>query len=285
MTTVRDRRVLVFGGTRGLGRALAHRLAADGAAVFVASRSRAAVDAAVEGLAARQPARPPHGLRCDIAKEVDVGAAFDAALDTMDGLDAVVNCAGVLGPTGPTDSVDWAEWRAAVETNLFGSALVARAAITVFRRTGKGKLVFLSGGGATKALPGMSSYCASKAGLVRLVETLAEELRDTQIDVNAVAPGPLATDMLTEVEAAGPDAVGAEYHRQVRTWRRQGATPLDTPVGLIEFLISAESDGVRGRLISALWDPWQDPPALTEALRDKDMFMLRRVDLNPARSS
>ena len=124
----------------------------------------------------------------------------------LPGLDILVNNAGVYGPMGPIEENDWEAWVRAIQINLFGTVLMSRAVIPIFRGQNYGKIINLSGGGATAPLPRMSSYAASKAAVVRLTETLAEELRDAHVDVNAIAPGALNTRLLDEVLAAGPSA-------------------------------------------------------------------------------
>ena len=101
-------------------------------------------------------------------------------------------------------TVDWGEWMRAIEINLYGSVLMCRAVSAVISEARRGKIVQLSGGGATNPLPRISAYAVSKAAIVRFVETLAEEVRDEHIDVNAIAPGALNTRMLDEVLEAGP---------------------------------------------------------------------------------
>ena len=137
-----------------------------------------------------------------------------ATADTIfDTLHILVNNAGIYGPMGPTDEVDFEEWRRAVDINLHGTLLPCRAAMRRFKKTGGGKIVNLSGGGATNPMPNLSAYAASKAAVVRLTETLALELQPFRVDVNAVAPGALNTRLLDEVIAAGPDKVGAKFYQ------------------------------------------------------------------------
>jgi 3-oxoacyl-[acyl-carrier protein] reductase len=164
-----------------------------------------------------------------------------------------------------------------VRVNLFGTVLMCRAVIPLLRRRGFGKIVNLSGGGATAPLPFLSAYAASKAAVVRLTETLAHELKDARIDVNALAPGALNTRLLDEVLAAGPEKIGAEFHRRALRQRDEGGAPLDKGAELCVFLASAESDGISGRLLSALWDDWRALPARREELERSDVYTLRRI--------
>jgi 3-oxoacyl-[acyl-carrier protein] reductase len=192
-------------------------------------------------------------------------------------VDVLVNNAGIYGPKGESEKVTFGEWARAVETNLFGTFLPCQAAIPQMKQTGRGKIINLSGGGATNPLPRLSAYAASKAAVVRLTETLAEELREFSIDVNAIAPGALNTRLLEEVLRAGPEAVGHEFYQKSLKQRDSGGAPLDKAARLCVFLASEMSDGITGRLISALWDPWENLHELREQLAKSDIYTLRRI--------
>jgi NAD(P)-dependent dehydrogenase (short-subunit alcohol dehydrogenase family) len=188
----------------------------------------------------------------------------------------LVNNAGIYGPKGPTEEVAWEEWEQAMRVNLFGSVLCCRAVVPHFRAHGYGKIVQLSGGGATAPLPRLSAYAASKAAVVRFAETLAEELRGTGVDVNSVAPGALNTRLLGEVLEAGPERVGATFYERALEQQASGGTPLELAARLAVFLASEESDGITGKLISAPWDPWEELPSHADDL-STDVYTLRRI--------
>lgn len=174
------------------------------------------------------------------------------------------------------DSI-WDDWVDAVRVNLFGTALMCRAIIPVLRRRGHGKIINLSGGGATQPLPRISAYAASKAAVVRLTETLALELHDARVDVNAIAPGALNTRLLDEILAAGPEKVGPELYERSIEQQEKGGTPLETGAALAVFLASAQSDGISGRLLSAVWDDWRNLSRWREKLARSDVYTLRRI--------
>ena len=123
--------------------------------------------------------------------------------------------------------MDWDEWVRAIEINLIGTVLPCRGCFPCSGSRGYGKIVNLSGGGATAPLPRLSAYAASKAAVVRFTETLAEELRRTGIDVNAIAPGALNTRLLDEVLAAGPDKVGKSFYERALKQKAEGGAPLE----------------------------------------------------------
>src|SRR5262249_14598488 len=149
-------------------------------------------------------------------------AIAERARSLLPDVSILVNNAGVYGPIGRLEDVDWVAWAEAIRINLLGTAQMCRAVIPLLRARGYGKVVNLSGGGATAPLPRFSAYAASKAAVVRLTETLAEELRDARIDVNAIAPGPLNTRLLDQVLAAGPEAAGEAFYRRALEQRAEG---------------------------------------------------------------
>jgi NAD(P)-dependent dehydrogenase (short-subunit alcohol dehydrogenase family) len=172
--------------------------------------------------------------------------------------------------------VDWDQWRQAVNINLFGTVLCCRAFLPMLERASRGKIVILSGGGATKPLPNLSAYATSKAAIARFGETLAEELRESNIDVNLVAPGALNTRLLEEVLEAGPDRVGAAFYEASMKQKESGGTPLERGAELCVYLASNASDGITGKLISAVWDPWERLDRWRDELRS-DIYTLRRI--------
>jgi NAD(P)-dependent dehydrogenase (short-subunit alcohol dehydrogenase family) len=143
--------------------------------------------------------------------------------------------------------------------------------------SGQERSFCFQGGGATKARPFLSAYAASKAALVRFGETLAEEVKEAGIDVNAVAPGAMNTRLLDDLLDAGPERIGPAAHEESIAQQRTGGTPLEAGAALCAFLASAESNGITGRLISAVWDPWRDLLARREELRASDVYTLRRI--------
>jgi NAD(P)-dependent dehydrogenase (short-subunit alcohol dehydrogenase family) len=273
-----QRNAIITGGSQGLGRAIAEAYVRAGASVAICARDAKALQATRDDLAKlAAPGQKIVARTCDVSVEDDVKALVADARSELGSIHILVNNAGVYGPMGPTESVSLAEWRRAIDINLFGVLLPCREVIPDFRASGYGKIVILSGGGATNPLPNISSYAASKAAVVRLMETFAEELRASRVDVNAIAPGALATRLVDEVLAAGPDKVGAAFYEKNRKWKAEGATPLHLGADLAVYLGSAESDGITGKLISAQWDPWSRLHEHREELSASDIYCLRRI--------
>ena len=272
------RSALIAGASQGLGREIAAAYVGGGASVMLCARDAAMLDATLTelvplaGACQRVVAR-----QCDVSKPDQVSALVEAALATFPALDILVNSASIYGPKGPVEDNDWATWVQAIEINLYGAVLLCRALVPHLKRRRYGKIVQLSGGGATTPLPRLSAYAAAKAAVVRFAETLAHELVPYRIDVNCIAPGVLNTSMLDEILAAGPDVVGQDFYDRSKKQKESGATPLAKGTALAVYLASPASDGITGRLLSAVWDPWPDLARHKEALAGSDIYTLRRI--------
>lgn len=268
---------IITGSSQGLGRTIAEQFLREGANVVLCARTEKDLVATRDELARLAPQQKVLARTCDVSSEQQVAELTRFAISQLGSIQALVLNAGIYGPMGPTESVDLAEWRRAIDINLYGVLLPCRALIPHFKQAGRGKIVILSGGGATNPLPNISSYAASKAAVVRLMETLAEELRASKVDVNAIAPGALATRLVDEVLAAGPEKVGQAFFEKNKQWKEKGATPLHLGAGLAVYLASAESDGITGKLLSAQWDPWAKLHEHRDELAKSDIYCLRRI--------
>ena len=275
---LQGRTAIITGASQGLGLEIATQYVAAGASVIICARDEGMLSKAADVLkrSASNDQVISH-IVADVAESEAVDALIDFAIDRMGRIDILVNNAGIYGPKGPTDSVDWAQWVQAINVNLLGSVLMCRAVITHMKRQGYGKIVQLSGGGATNPLPNLSSYAVSKAGIVRFIETLAIEAAEYAIDANAIAPGALNTRMLDEILASDPEAVGKGFYERALQQKASGGAGLEKGARLAVFLGSAGSDGITGKLISAIWDPWEELDRYKADLEDSDIYTLRRI--------
>jgi 3-oxoacyl-[acyl-carrier protein] reductase len=277
---LRGRSALITGASRGLGLAVAGAFVAAGADVFVCARTPGPLRRAAEELGGGIVRKDQKVFfrAGDVSRPGEAASIAGEALEKFPDLTVLVNNAGIYGPMGSLDKIEWRDFVRAVETNLFGPALMARALLPHFRRQKYGKIIQLSGGGATSPLLRLESYGASKAGAVRLAETLALDLSEYNVDVNSVAPGLLDTGMLSQVLEAGPEAVGQTYYDKMADSRSGGrCTDMSVPAALCVFLASAASDGITGRLISAVWDDYADWPNHLDELKKSDLYTLRRI--------
>jgi len=274
-----DRVAVVTGASRGLGQVVAHVLLERGAHLVLAARDRETLDSVAIELEsrARSTTQQIVSVAADVARPADVERLVRRTEHHFGRLDILVCNAGVYGPLGSIEDVDWTEWVKAIEINLLVTVPCCPAVLPIMRRLSRSKIVTLSSGGATQPLARISAYAASKAPVVRFTETLAEEVRGTGIDVNSVAPGALNTRLLDEVLTAGPEQVGESFYARAMRQKTDGGTPLQRGAELIAFLASPESDGISGRLLSAVWDDWKSLPTERERLAQSDVYTLRRI--------
>ena len=278
MLKLADRGAIVTGASAGLGYAIARAFVTEGANVVICGRSPGSLQEAYTSLSALAlPGRQVRMHGCDVASEAQVNHLIGFAVEQLGEVQILVNNAGVQGPIGNTEDVSLEAWRHTFEINLYGTLFACRALIPHLRSQGYGKILNLSGGGAASPRPFFSAYAASKAAVVRLTENLAEELRVAHIDVNAVAPGALNTQMLEQTLAAGPGLIGEGQFMQAAKQKECGGSSLERAAALCVFLASPASDGITGRLISAPWDPWPGLHEHAEELSSSDIYTLRRI--------
>jgi 3-oxoacyl-[acyl-carrier protein] reductase len=265
---------LITGGGRGIGRAIALAFAHEGATVVVASRTLSEVNETVTHL--KTIGASALALKVDVSQVQDVERMVQLSIQEFGQIDILVNCAGMFGPIGPLVKNDTAKWIETITVNLIGTFLCCKAVLPFMIEQGSGKIINLSGGGAANPHPNFSAYGTSKAAVVRFTETFAEEVKAFNVQANAIAPGGVNTRLQDEVIAAG-DLAGAEGLANAKKIKQTGGTPLDKPVGLAVFLASEESNGITGKLISAVWDDWQNMGENVSEIVTSDIYTLRRV--------
>ena len=272
------RNAIITGANRGFGFEVAKKFVAEGASLVICGRDANQVSNAVDALQKLSSSKQTIiGLPLDVSKEESVKNLIDTAIAKLGRIDIVVNNAGVYGPKGLIEDVDSGEWISAININLFSVFFICKWILPHMKKNNAGKIINLSGGGATAPLPRISAYAASKAAVVRLTETLAEECREYSIEINAIAPGALNTRLLEEVIESGPDRVGKAFYEKALKQKSDGGTPLDLGASLCVYLASSESNGITGKLISAPWDPWQNLAHYREDLKNTDIYTLRRI--------
>lgn len=272
------KKAIITGANQGLGLEIARKYVLAGADLMLCARNvnmLAAARAELVKLASVGQQIVTQAV--DVSVESEVNVVVVQTLKLLGGCHILVNNAGVYGPKGEIESVVWSDWVKAIEINVYGSILMSRAVLPHFKAQGYGKVIQLSGGGATNPLPRISAYAVSKAAIVRYAETLAEEVRGTGIDVNSIAPGALNTRMLDEILEAGPAKVGQAFYDRALKQKESGGTPLERGADLAVFLASPVSDGITAKLISSVWDNWENWPEHLHELSGSDAYTLRRI--------
>ena len=273
----KSKNVIITGGTVGFGKALAEKFLNEGANISICSRNEQQLFDTQSELLSKFPNQIILVKKCDVSIEKDVKEFIAYSLDTFKTIHVLILNAGVYGPMGPIETVSLDEWRKSIDINLFGVLLPCRELIPHFKQNKYGKIIVLSGGGATNPMPNLSSYATAKAAVVRLVETLSKELLSYNVDINAIAPGAMSTRMMQQVIDAGPEIVGDEFFKNNQNWKQNGVTSMELGTNLAVYLSTADSNGVTGKLISAQWDDWKNFDNHLNDLQNSDIYTIRRI--------
>jgi NAD(P)-dependent dehydrogenase (short-subunit alcohol dehydrogenase family) len=263
--------VLITGAGRGVGKRLAMGFAQAGARVGLLARSQAELDLAK--LEIEQAGGNALRLRADVRDQEQLTAAVDRMRAVFGGLDVLIAAAAVQGPIGPFLNAKTRAWTEAIEINLIGMANSVRAALPPMVEKRSGKIILIAGGGSGHARPNFSAYASAKAAMVRFAETVAEEVRDDNVQINCMSPGGAYTHMTDEILHAGEERAGRREIEDAEQVRVTGGISPEKQIQLALFLASESSNHISGKLIHVN-DDWR------RFERDNmrpELYTLRRV--------
>ncbi len=270
-----DKNILITGASRGLGRGLAEYFSTSGAnLVLLSKKSEDLIN--LFGNPAKGITKKIEFISCDLSDEEAVVNLAKRLQDYR--FDSVINNAAVQTPIGSLQDIGWEAWKTAIQVNLMAPVFIIRATLQnmLLGETG-GSIINISGGGVSAPRPYFSAYATAKSGLVGFTATLAEELRGKKVRVNAIAPGPMPTDMLKQVLASDVDMVGTDEVTKAAKVLNAPTNSFKSVAKLCEFLISDKSSKITGKLISVLWDEWDKFDQLPEAVLKSDLYTMRRI--------
>lgn len=273
-----DRRdlALVTGANRGLGRLCALELSRAGADLLLVARDASALEAVAREVHALAPQAGVTCLPADLSLS-DAPRAIAEVGRGLGGVDILVNNAAVQGPIGPTWEIDAADFEATLRLDFLSPVRLCQALIPAMRDKGRGWIVNISGGGATGPRPNFSAYGAAKTALVRFSETLAAEASDIGVRVNALAPGAFASQMSRAVKAHAQAAGESEAATAERLLAQDDQENAAKAARLVAYLTLGAGRDISGKLISAVWDPWDRLHLNPDVINNKDVFTLRRI--------
>jgi NAD(P)-dependent dehydrogenase (short-subunit alcohol dehydrogenase family) len=272
---------LITGAGRGIGRAIALGFAAQGARLALAARTSGELEETARQISENngEPARETLVIPVDVTDETGVEDMVKQTLDRFGGIDILVNNAGIGGPVGVMQDNDVDSWIQTMQVNVIGLYLCSRAVIPAMVRNGGGKIVNLAGAGANNGWAYLSAYCASKAAVVRLTEVLSLELAEQNIQVNALGPGSIDTQMWQELRDGAAEVNATEIYELGQRVTSGGGASLEDTVALAVFLAGDDSGALNGRLISAVADDFTNLAPQIPEIMASDTYTLRRVDL------
>ena len=271
MISIREKSVLIAGAGRGIGKRLAMGFAEAGARVGLLARSQPELDLAK--LEIEQAGGNALRIRADIRDVEQMNAAVDRIRVVFGGLDVLVVAAGVQGPIGPFVATKPKAWNEAIEINLIGVANACRAALPPMIEKRSGKIILLTGGGSADSRPNFTAYAAAKTAIVRLVECLADEVRDHNVQVNGMAPGASYSHMTDEILNAGEEKAGRKEIEDAERVRVTGGVSPEKQIQLAVFLASEGSNHISGKLIHVN-DDWK---RFESQNMKPELYTLRRV--------
>jgi NAD(P)-dependent dehydrogenase (short-subunit alcohol dehydrogenase family) len=243
MDRLKGKVAIVTGGGSGIGKALARRLAADGAAVVIADLAN--YDTAAAEIAKATGARML-GLQVDVSSENDVARMAAETVKAFGRIDILVNNAAVFSTIKlkPFEEIGVAEWRKVMDVNILGVALCCRACVPHMRKSGAGRIINLASGAPIKGVPLFLHYISSKGAVIAMTRGLARELGKDGITVNSLAPG------FTLSENVAKDPVHVQQGERTRMTRaiQRDETPEDL-VGAVSFLASADAAFITGQTL------------------------------------
>jgi NAD(P)-dependent dehydrogenase (short-subunit alcohol dehydrogenase family) len=242
---LKGKTAIVTGGGRGIGRAIARKLAGEGAAVLVASRSSKEIDAVAAEI--QQAGGRAKAVAADVSKLAECEKIVRATREAFGAIDILVNNAGILGPVAPAEGITPQQWDDVIAINLTSVFLMSRLVVPEMYERGSGAILNVSSIAAKAALPMNSAYAASKAGVSGLTRTMAAEGARKGVRVNAISPGPVGdTDMWQELAAhLGP--MSAHVVDRILQGRLQTT---DEIAAAALFLVSDHASVITGQILN-----------------------------------
>ncbi|BEI32952.1 SDR family NAD(P)-dependent oxidoreductase [Polynucleobacter sp. HIN5] len=266
---------LITGASKGLGAHLVRRFWLSGYSLVVVARKIRDIQLILKDLPNRS-SQKVIPLTCNLCESSEITSLIKDIQRVIPDLKVLVNNAAIQGPIGPFTDISLQDWYQTLQVNLFAPVALSQGLIPLLKKSGGASIINLSGGGAASPRANFSAYATAKAGLVRFSETIAEELRDQDIRVNCIAPGAMKTGMLEEVLRSGGAAGIHETSMAIKVLDGGGAS-MDRVADLALFLASDSSKRITGKLISAIWDNWEQWHQDLEYLSQSDVYTLRRI--------
>jgi len=270
--------VLITGATMGLGRLLANSFLLQGLDLVICARDEKNLTRTVDELN-RMAGKNQRiiGLSCDVSQTESVKVL--KRMTELQGIEisTLICNAGVIGPIGRFSQVKLDSWFEAFQINLNGVVNPVRMFLPNMLQKGIGRVIHISGGGATAPLESMSSYASSKAAAVRFIETLAVEYKDSGVTFNSVAPGIMTSRLLDEMLDAGRELIGENLFQRAEFRKNSNQDSTINAIKLIKFLSSKSSQEINGKLVSAEWDNWEEWTIHASELQNSDVYTLRRI--------
>ena len=273
----KNKNIIITGATGGLGSALAIRYYHEGGNLILIGRSIVKLNSLKEKLLIDKKSKQfIKIIKLDLSNLDIIKKVIIKELSNITKIDILINCAAIQGPIGKSWENNFKEWQKTFNTNFYSTMILTNTILSFMLKYKTGNIINISGGGSTSSRPDFSSYAISKTALVRYTEILAEELSNTKIKVNSIAPGIMATNMTKVVIKNKKNISNINELKAANKVLLEGDN-MEKALNLCLFLSCKESKGINGKLISAAWDPWDKITNNLEHISKSDIYTLRRI--------
>ena len=270
----KNKNVIITGGTSGIGKVAAANFLDKGANVLVLSSTKKRVEESKKSLRSGNLS----ALVADVSDTKSYSKIGTFIRNKFKGrVDILINAAGIYGPIDKLEKIKPRDWAYTFSVNVFGTVNMCMLVTPLMKKKRKGKIINFSGGG-DGPFPRFTAYSASKAAILRFTESFGAELKDYNIQVNAVAPGAINTSFLEKVLQAGSAKAGREFYQKSVKQKEEGGVSPQKVANLILFLSSERSGKLTGKFLSAVWDDWKEFPKRTKSIISSDLYNIRRIN-------
>ncbi|MBS3112370.1 SDR family oxidoreductase [Candidatus Woesearchaeota archaeon] len=270
-----QKHIIITGGSGGIGKIISHKFLQLGDLVTLISRNIEHLKNTKEEFS--KYSKSIHILQADVSNHTHfskIESFINSKLNKK--VDVLINAAGVYGPIGRLETTKANEWEETFKINVYGTVNMCRLIIPFMKKSNNGTIINFSGGG-DGPFPNFTSYSASKGAIIRFTESLASELIEFGITVNAIAPGAVNTQLLDKVLKTSPDKVGKEFYEKSLIQKSSGGASPEKTAELIALLASGYFGKLSGKILSSIHDDFQKIKTNSSQIINSDIYNLRRI--------
>jgi len=277
MALLKNKTAIITGAAGGIGSVIAETLAKEKCNLVLADYAPKNLSLVAKKIAKHHCQILQ--ISIDVCDQKKIKQSIAKTIKKFSKIDILINAAGIYGPIGPFVDINIDNWIETININLIGTVLAIKEVLPFMIKQKNGKIINFSGGGAASPFPNFSGYATSKSAIVRFTETLAEELKPYNIQINAISPGAVNTNMLKEALKAGPKLTGQETYQRIKKQKNNGGDSPQLGADLALFLASEKSYNLSGKMISAKWDDWRkwNKRKINQIMKSQN-YALRRID-------
>lgn len=266
---LKNKVIIITGAGRGIGRLITEGLVAHGAVPVIGARTVSEIESLREALR-ESGCRNVLGGKLDISSSESISDFVEMATNTYKKIDGLINNAAIPGPVAPLEKTDIEQWEETIEINLIGAVRMSRMVLPIMKKKGSGVILNICGGaiGWNAESPFKTAYRTSKYGIYGFTESLAAELKDTGIRVNAILPGSFDTGLQRTL-------VKSDQQTPLETC---STTNPEDIVETVRMMFSEELKRLNGKIISAGWDNLKREDADDLMTAKKELYTLKRID-------